>query len=202
MALTGIVLVGFLVVHMAGNLLVHQGPQAINEYAAFLKGNLALLWGARAVLLVSVVLHAHAAVTLAARARAARPSGYQRHTRLTSRWSSRLIRLGGVVLLAFVVFHLLHFTTGQALPSLFLDGEVYQNVVRSFQVGWVTAFYVVAMAALGAHLHHGLWSLFQTLGAGHPKLEAPRRGLSWFLSVGLTVGFLSVPVAVFFGRIR
>jgi succinate dehydrogenase / fumarate reductase cytochrome b subunit len=201
MAVTGLILVGFLVVHMVGNLLVHRGPQAINEYAEFLKSNLALLWGTRITLLGAVVLHAHAALTLASRARAARPAGYQTLTRQASSWSARLMRWGGILLLVFIVFHLLHFTTGQVLPSLFVGGEVYQNVVRSFRSGWVVAFYLLAMAAVGLHLHHGLWSMFQTLGANHPHWEGPRRGVAWFLSLALTVGFVSVPLAVFLGWI-
>jgi succinate dehydrogenase/fumarate reductase cytochrome b subunit len=136
MAVTGLILVGFLVVHMVGNLLVHRGPQAINEYAEFLKSNLALLWGTRITLLGAVVLHAHAALTLASRARAARPAGYQTLTRQASSWSARLMRWGGIVLLVFIVFHLLHFTTGQVLPSLFVAVKSTRTV-RSFQAsGW------------------------------------------------------------------
>ncbi|MFN0179802.1 MAG: succinate dehydrogenase cytochrome b subunit [Gemmatimonadales bacterium] len=199
MAVTGLILVGFLVVHMAGNLLVYRGAEAINGYAEFLKSNLVLLWGARITLLGAVVLHAHAALTLARRARAARPAGYQSLTRQVSSWSARLMRWGGILLVVFIVLHLLHFTTGQVLPSRFVGGEVYQNVVRSFRSGWVVAFYLVAMAAVGLHLHHGLWSMFQTLGANHPHWARPRRVVAWFLSFALTVGFVSVPLAVFLG---
>lgn len=202
MAVTGIVWVGFVVVHMIGNLLVHRGPEAINHYGQLLKSNLVLLWGTRTGLLVALVFHVHAALTLAQRARAARPAGYARLEPQVSTWSARLMRAGGILLLVFVVFHVLHFTTGTVLPSLFVEGEVYQNVVRSFSIGWVVAFYVVAMAALGLHLHHGVWSVFQTLGANHPHLDPGRRRLAWALAVGISVGFISVPAAVVLGWVR
>jgi succinate dehydrogenase / fumarate reductase cytochrome b subunit len=202
MALTGIILVGFITVHMSGNLLVHRGPEAMNHYAAFLKSQLPLLWGTRIILLVAVGFHVHAALTLSRRAAAARPARYASLKPQASTASSRLMRVGGILLLVFIVFHILHFTTGTILPSQFVEGEAYQNVVRSFSIGWVAAFYLVAMAALALHLHHGVWSLFQTLGANHPHFNGFRRGLAWFLAVVIPVGFVSVPLAVVFGMAR
>lgn len=202
MALTGMILVGYIVVHMAGNLLVFSGPDAINEYAAFLQSKPALVWGTRLVLLVAVILHIHAAVTLSRLAAAARPARYAMLKPQASTLSARLMRVGGVLLAVFIVFHILHFTTGTILPSRFLAGEVYQNLVRSFSIGWVAAFYLVAMAALALHLHHGVWSLFQTLGANHPHLNGGRRSLGWLLAIVIPAGFAAVPLAVIFGLAR
>lgn len=202
MAVTGVVLIGFLVIHMGGNLLIHRGPAAINDYAVFLKSNVAVLWGSRTVLLLATLLHVHSALTLSARARAARPVGYaQARPRAASR-AARAMRVGGLLLALFIVGHILHFTTGQILPSRFVEGEVYQNVVRSFRSPGVVVAYVVAMVALGLHLRHGIWSAFQTLGASHPNLERSRIGLAWLVAMVLTAGFLSVPLAVAAGWVR
>ncbi len=202
MAATGIVLVGFVTVHMIGNLLVHRGAAAMNGYAAMLQSNFVLLWSTRAVVLVALIFHIHAALTLSRRAAAARPDRYAKLTARSSTLSARLMRAGGILLAGFVIFHILHFTTGTILPSLFVDGEAYQNVVRSFSVAWVAIFYLVAMAALALHLHHGIWSLFQTLGANHPNVDGIRLRLAWFLSVGIPLGFVSVPLAVVLGIVR
>lgn len=202
MAVTGIVLVGFIAIHMSGNLLVHRGADAMNHYAAFLKSQAPLLWGTRIVVALALVLHIHSALTLTRRAAAARPDRYARLTPQVSTWSARLMRLGGILLVVFVVFHILHFTTGTVLSSLFVEGEVYQNVVRSFSVGWVVVFYLVAMLALALHLQHGIWSLFQTLGANHPHLEGGRKKLAWLISIVIPIGFASVPLAVVFGLAR
>ena len=202
MAVTGIVLVGFVTVHMIGNLLVHRGAAAMNGYAAILKSNFVLLWGTRAMVLLALVFHIHAAITLSRRAAAARPDRYAKLTPRSSTRSARLMRAGGLLLAGFVVFHILHFTTGTILPSLFIDGEAYQNVVRSFSVAWVAIFYLVAMGALALHLHHGIWSLFQTLGANHPHVDGIRLRLAWVLSVGIPLGFVSVPLGVVLGMVR
>ena len=202
MAITGMVLVGFITVHMIGNLLVHRGAAAMNGYAAMLKSNAVLVWGVRIVIATSLLFHIRAAFTLSRRAAAARPNRYAKLSPQVSTWSSRLMRLGGLLLAAFVVFHILHFTTGTLLPSLFVEGEAYQNVVRSFSIGWVAAFYLVAMASLALHLHHGVASMFQTLGASHPNLEVPRRRLALLLAVAIPVGFATIPLGVIFGLVR
>lgn len=202
MAATGIVLVGFITVHMLGNLLAHQGAAAMNDYAALLQSYPVLVWGTRAVVLVALVFHIHAALTLSRRAAAARPDRYAKLTPQVSTWSARLMRAGGLLLAVFVVFHILHFTTGNVLPSLYIRGEAYQNVVRSFSLVWVALFYVTAMLALAFHLHHGIWSLFQTLGANHPHVNGLRVRLAWFLSIFIPLGFVSVPLGVVFGMVR
>jgi succinate dehydrogenase / fumarate reductase, cytochrome b subunit len=201
MAVTGAVLVGFLVVHMAGNLLAFQGPAALNDYSAFLKSSLPVLWGARLVLLASAVLHIHAALALTVLARGARPAPYARLRPRASTVASRLMRAGGVLLAAFIVFHLLHFTTGTLHPD-FAGHDVYRNVVTGFQSRPVALFYLVALVALAFHIQHGVWSLFQTLGLNHPHVNGVRRGLARALAVALGLGFAAIPVAVLAGLLQ
>jgi succinate dehydrogenase / fumarate reductase cytochrome b subunit len=183
---------------MAGNLLVFRGPDAINAYAHFLKRSAALLWAVRGLLLVSVILHVHSAWSLTRAARAARPEGYRDPDRRAGTWSGRTMRWGGVFILLFVVYHLLHLTTGTVHPA-FDPENVYGNVVAAFGVPAVAGFYVAAMVALALHLHHGVWSLFQTLGANHPHLNPGRRRLATFLAVAVPLGFAAIPVAVLLG---
>ncbi len=202
MALTGVILVGFITLHMAGNLLMFRGQQAMNDYAHFLQSNLPLLWTTRIVLLIATIFHVHSAFTLTRLSRMARPARYAGLKSQAATWSARTMRAGGVLLLVFIVFHILHFTTGTVLAAQFVRGEAYQNVVRSFSIVWVAVFYVVAMVALAFHLHHGIWSLFQTVGANHPNLNPVRRKLAWFLSIAVPVGFAAVPLAIVFGMVR
>jgi succinate dehydrogenase / fumarate reductase, cytochrome b subunit len=201
MALTGIVLVAFVTGHVLGNLLMFSGPAAMNGYADLLKSNMALLWGIRAGLGLAVILHVHAAWSLTRMSRAARPAGYTTTERRAATLSAVTIRVGGVLLLVFLVFHLLHFTTGTLHPA-FSPTDVYGNVIVGFSIPAVTAFYVLAMVALGLHLHHGVWSLFQTLGWNHPHLNAGRRRLALGWAVVVAVLFASIPLAVGFGVVR
>ena len=195
MAVSGLILVGFVTAHMTGNLLAFKGPAAINAYSHFLHSTGELLWAVRAVLLVSVILHVHCAYTLTRAARRARPAGYAEREGQAATFSARTMRWGGVLLLVFIVYHLLHFTTGTLHPD-FRPGDVYSNLIVGFSVPAVALFYVVAMGALALHLHHGVWSLFQTLGLNHPHLNTARRRLGTFLAVVVPVGFASIPVAV------
>lgn len=195
MAVTGLILVGFVTAHMTGNLLVFKGPEAINAYSRFLRNTGELLWVARAILLVSVVLHIHSAWTLTRAAQAARPVDYTERKSRSSTLSARLMRWGGVVLLAFIIFHLLHLTTGTLHPE-FDPNDVYSNIVVGLSVPAVALFYLLAMASLALHLHHGVSSLFQTLGANHPHVNPARRRLAILLAVVVPVGFASIPVAV------
>lgn len=201
MAVTGIVLVGYILAHVTANLLVFVGPAAIDGYAAGLRTMPILLWGVRVLLLVSVVLHVVAAAQLTALARAARPTPYQRFDPHASSPASRTMRWGGVALLLFVVYHILHFTTGQAHPN-FIHLAPYHNVTTAFRVWWVAAIYIVAMFALAMHLYHGTWSMFQTLGIEHARVNAARRRVATLVSVLVPLGFVSVPIAVLIGAIR
>jgi len=208
MAATGIVLFGFVLLHMVGNLKLYLGPEALNGYAAFLRtmGEPALpagavLWTARLVLLGSVGLHLWAAWQVTLLSRAARPAAYVAGTRIHTTYASRTMRWGGVIILLFVVYHLLHFTWGTVHPS-FVPGDVYHNVVTGFQVWWVALFYVVAQVALGFHLDHGLWSLFQSLGWSHPRFNLWRNGFAHVFAGLITLGNVSFPVAVLSGLVR
>jgi succinate dehydrogenase / fumarate reductase, cytochrome b subunit len=201
MAATGLIFVAFVVVHMLGNLLLFQGPDRINGYSRFLHSTSELLWFVRAVLFVSVILHIDAAVQLTARARRARPTGYDERRPQVSTVAARTIRWGGALLLVFVVFHLLHFTTGTFLP-IYRPGDVYANVVTGFHVWPVAVFYLVAMAALGLHLYHGAWSSIRTLGLARPKPHPLQRPIATLIAVVVAVGFALVPIAVLAGWVR
>jgi succinate dehydrogenase / fumarate reductase, cytochrome b subunit len=201
MAVTGIVLVGYILAHVTANLLIFAGPAAIDSYAAKLRTVPALLWGVRILLLVSVVLHIVVATQLTVRSRAARPVPYHRLEPQTSSAASRTMRWGGVALLLFLVYHILHFTTGQAHPD-FIHLAPYHNVTTAFRVWWVAAIYIAAMLALAMHLYHGTWSMFQTLGIEHPRVNPARRRVATLIAVLVPLGFVTVPVAVLVGAIR
>lgn len=209
MAATGIMLFGFVLVHMLGNLKLYQGPEKLNAYAEWLRevGSPALphsglLWIARVVLLVAVALHVTAATQLTLGNRRARPQKYHRRVAIQSTYAARTVRWGGVLIALYVVFHLAHLTWGSAHPS-FVPGDVYGNVVAGFQVWWVSLFYMVAQIALGFHLYHGLWSLFQTLGWWQPLGERDwRRHFALLFAWVVTLGNLSFPLAVLSGVVQ
>ncbi|MFN2398711.1 MAG: succinate dehydrogenase cytochrome b subunit [Gemmatimonadaceae bacterium] len=201
MALTGLVLVGFVIGHMIGNLLAFRGEAALNAYSGFLKSSAGVLWSVRLLLLVSVVLHITAAVQLTRIDRKARPIGYDQRDPQVSTIASRTIRWGGVVILIFVVFHLLHLTTGNVHPS-FDHTNVYGNVVSGFRVWWVSAFYIAAMVALGLHLYHGTWSSVRTLGASRSGADPLSRKLPALLALLVGLGFAAVPAGVLAGLIH
>jgi len=201
MAVSGVILVGFVTIHMTGNLLAFRGPAALDSYSHLLQSSAVILWGIRAVLLVAVLFHVHSAWSLTRDARAARPTRYARREILSSTPGARTMRWGGVLLLIFIVYHLLHFTTGTVHPD-FVRGEVYANLVTGLRVPAVAIFYLVAMIALSLHLSHGVWSLFQTVGVSHPHLERGRRRLATLLAIVIPAGFAAIPVAVLFGWLR
>ncbi len=200
MAVTGIILVGWIIGHVLGNLLVFRGPAALNEYAALLKSNAALLWAMRAGLLLTVVLHVVAAIQLVRHDAASRPSRYVKQIPQESTFASRTIRWGGLIIAVFVVYHLLHFTTGTLHPS-FSHTDVYGNMTTAFAVPWVAAIYLVAVAALGLHLYHGVWSVFQSLGISSPGRTAVRRRLAVGIAAIVYLGFTAIPVAFLLGLI-
>jgi succinate dehydrogenase / fumarate reductase, cytochrome b subunit len=204
MAVTGLIGIGYVILHMIGNLQVFQGPERLNAYAALLHGPLSeLLIAARAVLIAAVVLHVVAAWQLTQRDRAARPVDYRVRRPQVSTLAARTMRWGGVLLLVFIVLHLLHFTTGTVRPTgRFIPGDVYGNVIGSFRLWWVTLFYLIAMVALGFHLYHGAWSSVRTLGAATPARDLRRRPVAIALAVVVAAGFCLVPLAVFFGLVK
>jgi len=203
MAVTGLVLFGFVVAHMIGNLQAYMGPEAMNAYAVWLRELMhgAALWVARGTLLLSVILHIWSATALTIDNRRARPVRYRRHAHERSTYASRTMVWSGPILALFVIYHLLHFTFGTVHPS-FVEGDVYHNFVAGFQVLPVSIFYIVAMLALGYHLYHGIWSMMQTLGWSHPRYNFLRHGLSGLFTAIVVVGNISFPLAVLFGVIR
>jgi succinate dehydrogenase / fumarate reductase cytochrome b subunit len=201
MGVTGLILVGFVVGHVSGNLLVFKGPGALNAYSAFLKKSVIVLYGVRVVLLAAVGLHIWAAYSLTRLDQASRPVAYSRFQPQVSTLAARTMRWGGVLLLAFIVYHLLHFTVGSVHPS-FSHTDVYGNVITGLRVTWVAVFYIVAMVALGAHLYHGVWSFFQTMGWNHPRYNRARRQVATALAVLVALGFIAIPAAVLGGVLR
>ncbi|MRR10982.1 succinate dehydrogenase cytochrome b subunit [bacterium] len=201
MALTGLVLYGFVFIHMVGNLQLYSGPEKINKYAAFLKGTPAVLWGFRFTLLAAVTLHAVAAFLLWSRNRAARPVGYASQDFQAATITSRTMYWTGPMIGLFVVYHLLHLTVGSAHPS-FSHTDVYSNVVSAFANPAVSIFYILAMVALGFHLFHGAYSLFQTLGLRTPKYEKPLKAVLMAVSTVIVVVNVSFPIAVLAGLVR
>ena len=196
MAVTGILLVGFLLSHMVSNILIFKEPASLDRYGEWLRSFGPLLWVARFGLLGLAVLHIVSALELTRMNRRARPVAYDRLTPDASSWGARSMRVGGFILLFFIVFHLLHFTTGTVHPD-FRAGEVGRNMITGFQLQpAVVAFYVVAMVALGLHLSHGVWSFFQTLGLHHPRWNTARRVLAWVLTIVIAGGLGIIPLGV------
>ncbi|HSS52171.1 MAG TPA: succinate dehydrogenase cytochrome b subunit, partial [Thermoanaerobaculia bacterium] len=219
MAVTGIILFGFVLGHMIGNLKLYEpgtytgvlcqedpylhplcvsagaaGVPYINAYGAFLRqvGVPALpaegaLWIARIVLIVAVLLHIWAAWQVTRLSQVARPRDYARATKRHTSYASRTMRWGGIIILLFVIYHLLDFTAGKLNPG-FVKGDVYRNVVASFSLWYVSLFYIVAQVALGFHLYHGLWSLFQSLGWNSPRFNKWRSTFAhvfaWIITIG------------------
>lgn len=201
MAATGIGMVLFVIQHMLSNLMVYQSNAAVNNYAYFLKSKPGLVWSARVALLVTVVLHIVTAVQLYRRARAARPVGYQRLEPQASSFASRTIRVGGLVLLGFIVFHLLHLTGGVIWPSEFKPTDAAGNMIRAFQRPAVAALYVVAMLALGLHLYHGIWSGPRSVGVPTPPTPL-RKKVALVIAVLVAGGFISIPLGALAGILQ
>lgn len=208
MAATGALLVLFIFGHMIGNLKVLQGPEAFNHYAEWLREagypavpHGALLWIVRVALLTAVAIHILAAFQLWLTSRAARPDRYRKSKDLSFSYASRTMRWGGVILLLFVVYHILHFTTGQAHPD-FIRGDVYHNFVVAFANPLVFLTYVVAQGALCLHLYHGVWSVTQTLGMDAPRIQALRRPVALAFALVIFAGFLLPPTLVLTGVVR
>ncbi|KXB98555.1 MAG: hypothetical protein AA908_04025 [Chlorobi bacterium NICIL-2] len=204
-AVTGLVMVLFLIGHLSGNLLVYAGPEAINAYAAGLRDVAALLWTARIILLASLVLHVYYTIRLRRLSQKARPIGYQQKRWEASTFAGRTMLLSGLLIFSYVAFHLAHFTWGKIYPqyyaaTYFLDGrgpvhDVYSMVVRSFQVWWLALLYIVAVTFVALHLVHATQSALQTLGVYHQRYVQPIRKASIVLAVLLWIGYVSIPVA-------
>lgn len=208
MAVTGVILFGWIFLHMVGNLKLYMGPEHLNEYAHFLRAmgtpampETGLLWISRLVLLVSVVFHIHSAYALTMMNRDARPVGYRSREYVKASYAARTMRWGGIIILLFVIYHLLHLTTGQAHRS-FIKDDVYHNVVTGFQVWWVAAIYIIANLALGLHLYHGVWAMFSSVGVTHQRFDNWRRTFATAFAVIITAANISFPLTVLTGLVR
>lgn len=213
MAVTGLVLVGFVIGHMAGNLKAFMGFDAagvarLDHYAVFLRemgssvmGYGTFLWLVRAVLFGATVLHVLMAIQLVKINQESRSTSYAVSKYHSATAASRTMAVGGSILLFFIFFHILHFTTGQLHRHGFVEGHVYANVYYAFQSAPMVAAYLIAMAALCLHLYHGTWSVFQTLGIEARGWNACFRSLAKAVAVVVCAGFIAVPLAVYFHQL-
>jgi succinate dehydrogenase / fumarate reductase, cytochrome b subunit len=207
MAVTGVILVGYVVAHLLGNLQIYSpNPDQINTYAAFLHNpnNAVLLWTARIILLAAVILHITASVQLFRQNRAARPVAYYKKDDLPTSYAARTMIWSGPIVAAFVIFHVLHLTAGAILPTHDLGGnpatpDVRYNVISGFQNYAVSGFYIFAMILLCMHLYHGMWSMLQSLGISHPRYTPKLKKASAILAILIAIGNCSIPIAVMTG---
>ncbi len=211
MAITGLIMVGFLLMHMYGNLKVFLGADAFDHYAHWLKGDILyplvpsgwFIWIFRAVMLVAIVAHIWSAAVLTGRAHAARSTKYAVTKRLSQTYAARTMRWGGVILAGFLVFHLLQFTAQVVTPGFSAGAEPYAMVIASFTQWWVTLAYLVWVAIVCLHVRHGVWSALTTLGANtSEKARSFLNGLAWVIAIVLFVGFMIMPLAVQFGWVK
>jgi succinate dehydrogenase / fumarate reductase cytochrome b subunit len=208
MAVTGMLLIVFVVGHLVGNLKVFQGPEHFNAYAEGLRtlgapffGRGQFLWLVRIALLAALLLHLWSALRVTLASRAARPTGYRDLTLVYTTWGARSMRVGGVLLLGYLVYHLLDLTFGSANPA-FVAGDAYGNLVASFQRVPVALAYMAAMAVLGLHLYHGVWSGLQTLGLHTAPTDRLRRGFAAGFAGLIVAGYASIPLAVLAGVVH
>ena len=216
MAITGIIWIGFVIVHMIGNLKVylglveHDGGQAyeIDIYGEFLRELLvplvprtAFLWGLRILLIVALLLHVHAAYGLTVINRRARPMRYRsKRDYVAANFASRTMRWTGVIILLYLAFHLADLTWGAA-NSEFVRGDPYNNLVYSLQRPVVAAIYIVASIALAIHLYHGAWSMFQSLGINNPRINSAKRQFATAFAIVMLLGNISFPIAIQLGLV-
>ncbi len=205
MAITGVMLFGYVVAHLAGNLQIFSSnPEQINAYAAFLHNpnNLMALWAARTVLLAAVLLHIVASYQLWRLNGAARPVGYYKKADVPTSYAARTMIWSGPIVAAFIIFHILHLTAGVVLPLREVGAnapDVRANVIAGFQNYAVSAFYIVAIVLLCIHLYHGVWSMFQSLGFSHPRYTPMLKKGAAVVAILIAIGNISIPVAVMTG---
>ena len=206
MAITGVVMFGYLVGHVTGNMLIFRGPAAINNYSKFLHTATGLLWGTRVLLLASVALHLWATIRFLALRNEARPVAYAVKKPHGTTFAARTMYWSGPVIALFIVYHILHLTTGTVHPTYEKNVDatthtvdVYRNLVEGFQRPVASLIYIVAMLAIAFHLSHGIWSMLQTIGVNRPNWEPALRCVAVTVAIVLCGGFIAVPVAVLFG---
>ena len=207
MAVSGAIFVLFVIFHMFGNLKVYLGPEAFNHYAEGLRefgepflGYEWFLWVFRTGLIAALLIHVLAAWQTSRQSWAARGQKYRKRGDLVFHYASRTMRWGGVVIGLFILYHILHLTTGTLHPD-FVPGDAYHNFVAGFRSIPVVAVYSVAMVALGLHLYHGTWSAFQTLGWDGPRIKRWREPFALGVALVVSLVNLSFPVAVITGII-
>lgn len=213
MAVSGLIMLGYLLLHMYGNLKLFSGQQAFDDYAHHLRiigepmlPHEGLLWIVRVVLLASVIGHTYAAVVLWRRANVARGGSRRYHTSrnktgVQRSYASFTLRWGGVIIALFVVYHLLHLTANVVAPGGAADSP-YERVVNGFQIWWVVLSYTIAMIAVGLHIRHGTWSALTTLGANTGPVARRRLNLlAYVVSIAITVGFLLPPFSILLGLV-
>jgi succinate dehydrogenase / fumarate reductase, cytochrome b subunit len=204
LAVSGVILFGFVVGHMLGNLQVLLGPEVYNAYGAGIKEKAVLLWGVRTVLLVSVLVHTTIVLELYGKSIAARPVGYKVKRNIATSYAALMMKYTGPALLVYLIFHLAHFTfPGLALGSYeHAPGDVYSNFVNAFRIPWVVAVYVLANLALGFHLYHGAFSMLQSVGLNHPRYNARLRNVTRGLVFLVTAGNVFLPLTVLLGLVK
>ena len=207
MAVSGIFFLLFLAMHMYGNTKVFSGHDAFNEYAHHLRvfgepmlPENGLLWILRVLLIIALVAHVASAIILTGRAHKARTTKYSVKKNRASSLSSRTMRWGGLTIFIFLVWHLIHFTVGKVNPQGGETNDPYNLLVDSFDVPWMTLIYLLALIALGFHLHHGVWSASQTLGlTNSPRSRTRAKRAGWVVAIVIAGGFALVPLSVLFG---
>ena len=207
MAITGVMLFGYVIGHLLGNLQIYSAdPEQINRYAAFLHSpaNAAALWGIRGILLLAVILHITASIQLWNQNRAARPVRYVKKNDVPTSYAARTMLWSGPIVAAFIIFHVLHLTVGAVLPlrEAANGPDVRSNVITGFQNYGVSVFYIVAMILLCMHLYHGLWSMFQSMGIDHPRYTPLLKKGAAIVAILIAVGNCSIPIAVMTGLLN
>ncbi len=201
MAVTGIIGVLFVIGHMSGNFLMFKGQDAMHHYALLLRTSMPLLWVVRLTLIAAVVLHAVSAYQLTMRARAARPQDYASRRPQVTTFAAKTIRWGGVLLLVFLVYHILHMTLGTVHPQ-FTHLDPYNNLRIGLANPLVAGFYLLAMGALALHLYHGTWAAFRTLGATPSSQHPLKRRLALLVAIVVAAGFAIIPIATLAGAFQ
>lgn len=210
MAVTGLILFGYTFVHMYGNLHVFEGREPLNAYAHWLRDlgypllpHEGALWIVRVILLLSVVGHIWAAWQVTKQDWDGRPVGYDQKKMIAATYAARTMRWGGVILALFIVYHVLHFTTGTLyVEAPFSRADVYGNVVNGFRNPIVSLVYIISMIALGLHLYHGVWSMSQTLGWRSAVNNHLWRGFATVMAIVIAGGNIAIPLAVLAGIVR
>jgi succinate dehydrogenase / fumarate reductase cytochrome b subunit len=202
MALSGIILFAYVVAHMLGNMQIYLGSEVINRYAHFLHSNEGMLWTARIVLLAAVLVHAVAGIQLWARKREARPIPYRNKENIQATPASRTMIWTGVIIAAFVVYHVLDLTVGTARGAPYKELDPAFNVTQGFAQAPAAIAYIIAMVALGFHLWHGVYSMFATLGLEHPRYMEGIRRIAAFAATIIALANISIPVAVLTGLLH